>query len=156
MVYSRSISKGYSLLYNLYMEPEGNGIENIPVRTLWQSHAAFSDYNEKMIRLTKKHKKVVMQVEADIQHDMNLIPDKSMLVWYTHPAKELLKKDVQSGVASTMDPKDLRETRIEYDTKIFQFRNFVLKYTMRSNVNGQCHFGSGSGTRRLEKCTRAK
>jgi len=36
-----SISKGYSLLYNLYMEPEGTGIENMPVRTLWQSHAAF-------------------------------------------------------------------------------------------------------------------
>lgn len=117
-----SISKGYSLLYNLYMESEGTGIENMPVRTLWQSHAAFrcysfeafSDYNEKMIRLTKKHKKVVMQDEADFQHDMSLIPEKSMLVWYTHPAKELLKKDVESGVASTMYPKDLRETRIEY------------------------------------------
>eukprot|EP00985_Skeletonema_marinoi_P018651 scaffold10460_cov136-Skeletonema_marinoi.AAC.1 len=119
---SGSISKGYSLLYNLYMEPEGTGIEGMSVRTLWKSHAVFrcydfelfEEYNKKMIKLTKKHKKLVEQDEADFQHDMKLIPETSELAWYKHPAKDLLKKDVKDGVASSTKPKELRQTREEY------------------------------------------
>jgi hypothetical protein len=116
------ISPGYSLLYSLLMESEGTGIENMTVHDIWQSHAAFRCYDfqsfqgyyTKMKALVKKHRKIVMQDEADFQHDMDLIPEKSHDVWYKHPAKELLKKDVKDGVASLKGPQDLRKMRIEY------------------------------------------
>lgn len=129
------ISKGYSLLYNLYMEPEGTGIVDMPVRTLWQSRAAFrcydlkmfEEYNQKMIRLTNKHRKVVMQDDAAFEHDKKLFPGNPVTVngepvWYTHPAKELLKRDVKNGLASSLKPSELRDTRPEY--KEFSVKKF--------------------------------
>jgi hypothetical protein len=109
------ISTGYSLLYSILMEPEGTGIESMSVHAIWQSHTAFRCYDfesfqgyyTKMKALVKKHRKIVMQDESDFQHDMNLIPEKSHDVWYRHPAKELLKKDVKKGLASSMDPQEL-------------------------------------------------
>jgi len=87
------ISTGYSLLYSILMEPEGTGIESMSVHAIWQSHTAFRCYDfesfqgyyTKMKALVKKHRKIVMQDEADFQHDMNLIPEKSHDVWYRHP-----------------------------------------------------------------------
>ena len=120
------ISKGYSLLYSLLIEPNGTGIESMSVETIWQSHAAFRCYElqkfqvyyKKMVKLVKKHKKVISQDEADFQHDMALIYDKTCeettLVWHIHPAKTLLKMDVENGKASAMKPRELRETREEY------------------------------------------
>ena len=121
------ISKGYSLLYNLYMEPEGTGIESMSVRELWQSDAhfrcyefeLFEEYNRKMINLTKKHKKLVDQDEADFKHDMSLFPEKDVTLrgepfWFSHPAKLLLKGDIKSGLLSSMKPSELRQTRDEY------------------------------------------
>ncbi|KAL7442695.1 hypothetical protein ACHAXM_009137 [Skeletonema potamos] len=122
-----SISKGYSLLYSLYMEPEGTGIHEMSPRILWQSHPsfrcydfeAFQEYNKKMISLVKRHKKKVMQDDADFQHDMMLVSSKNMpsngkVVWHTHRARELLKKDVRDGLASSTKPAILRLTRTEY------------------------------------------
>ena len=119
---SGKLSTGYSLLYNILMEPEGTGIEEMSPETIWQSHAAFRCYDFESFRgylknmqaLTKKHRKIVAQDEADFQHDMELITEKSGLIWYKHPAKELLKEDVASGMASSMKPRELRETRPEY------------------------------------------
>jgi len=117
-----NISTGYSLLYSILMEPEDTGIENMLVHEIWQSHAAFSCYDfesfqgyyKNMQALTKKHRKIVTQDEADFQHDMKLIPEKTGLIWHKHPAKELLKEDVKRGVALSMKPQELRETRPEY------------------------------------------
>jgi len=125
-----NISTGYSLLYSILMEPEGTGIEKMSMQTIWQSHAAFRCYDfesfhgyfKNMKALTKKHRKVVTQDEADFQHDMKLFPEKSGLIWHKHPAKELLKKDVKSGVASSMKPRDLQKTRPEY--KQFSVKKF--------------------------------
>ena len=123
---NRKISKGYSLLYSLLMEPNGTGIESMSVEIIWQSHAAFRCYElqefqvyyKKMVKLVEKHKKVISQDEADFQHDMALIYDKTCKettpVWHTHPAKTLLKMDVEDGKASAMKPLELRGTRKEY------------------------------------------
>jgi len=96
-------------------------------RILWQSHPsfrcydfeAFQEYNKKMISLVKRHKKKVMQDDADFQHDMMLVSSKNMpsngkVVWHTHRARELLKKDVRDGLASSTKPAILRLTRTEY------------------------------------------
>jgi len=118
-----NISTGYSLLYNILMEPDGTGIENMTVHALWQSHSAFrcydfesfQGYHKKMVNLTKKHRKIVLQDEADFEHDMKLISaEESGLKWYEHPAKEFLKEDVANGIASTIQPHELRLTRQEY------------------------------------------
>ena len=111
---SGKLSTGYPLLYSILMEPEGTGIEEMSPQTIWQSHAAFRCYDFESFRgylknmqaLTKKHRKIVAQAqdEADFQHDMKLIPEKSGLIWYKHPAKELLKEDVANSVASSMKP----------------------------------------------------
>ena len=79
-----------------------------------------------MVKLVKKHKKVISQDEADFQHDMALIYDKTCKettpVWHTHPAKTLLKMDVENGIASAMKPRELRGTRKEYqDFSVVKF-----------------------------------
>ena len=161
------VSTGYSLLYNLYMEPEGTGIEEMTERELWQSHPAFRcydfnlfrEYNKNMINLTKKHWKIVNQDKQDFEHDKKLMPDKSITLngepfWYTHPAKELLRKDLRDELLSSLDPSALRETRPEY--KELLHASFAKKFTMKNNACEPSHFGSGFETRMHVRCTTSK
>lgn len=123
----RKVSEGYSLLYSLYIEPEGTGIEEMPVQKLWQSHPAFrcyefekfEEYNKKMIKLTNKNRQQVKQDMEDFEHDMQLMPERSFTLngepfWHNHPAKELLNKDIENGLSSSLKPAALRNTRPEY------------------------------------------
>jgi hypothetical protein len=79
-----------------------------------------------MKALVKKHRKIVMQDEADFQHDMNLIPEKSHDVWYRHPvsgtdirlkncSRKMWKKDwLHQWIHKNCQ--ELWGTRIEYQS----------------------------------------
>ena len=119
----------------------------------------FEEYNQKMIRLTNKHRKVVMQDDAAFEHDKKLFPGNPVTVneepvWYTHPAKELLKRDVKNGLASSLKPSELRDTRPE--CKEFSVKSSVNKFIMKNSANVQNLFGSGFAIRMRVKCMKDK
>ena len=54
--------------------------------------------------------------------------DRDEPFWYNHPAKALLKEDVESGLAYDLKPVALRETREEYQQfKLKTFRKHIYQ-----------------------------
>ena len=67
--------------------------------------------------------------------------------WNNHPAKVLLKKDVESGLANTLSPKDLYKKRAayqEFPPGVFRYHIYQQKRVIREHfywVQKRNHFG---------------
>ena len=122
------VSKAHSLLFLLYMDTtKSHTINNMTAEEIWKSHHQFQQYelekfktyNKNMIALTSKRRKCIDEEEAMYRRDMLALPkcamtSRNLPFWNNHPASELLEKDEKRGIAKTMKPKQLWETREAY------------------------------------------
>ena len=84
-----------------------------------------------MQKLTFKLRQDIEKEEEDFQLDCRNFPHKRQTergepFWYNHPAKILLRNDVESGLSNKIPPAALRDTREEY-------KQFTL-HTFRKHV----------------------
>ena len=121
-------SKAYALLFLLYMDKKKSSVLNaMTTEQVWKSHpefqkyelAKFDTYNKNMKVLTSKRMQQITNEEESYQRDMLKLPHKEQTskgypFWNKHAASDLLKNDVESGVDSGMKPKELWESREEY------------------------------------------
>lgn len=142
-------SKAWHLLYGLRMSDETNDeLNSMTAEEIWESNELFKQYplqdfkkyNNDMIKSTTKQRKVIEQDEEDFkQHCTNKphneMTDRDEPFWYNHPAKALLKEDVESGLAYDLKPVALRETREEYQQfKLKTFRKHIYQEKERQRA----------------------
>ena len=143
---ANNVSKGYSLLFMLYMNSEtSRAINEMTEEEIWDSHPEFQvyelekfkTYNTNMKKLTGKRLSLISQEEAAYNEDMLTIPhaeitSKGYPFWNKHPASKLLEEDETSGVAREMRPKQLWASRIEYqDFPLSVFRKHIYQLRMK-------------------------
>ena len=104
---------------------------------------SFRGYLKNMQALTKRHREIVTQDEADFQHDMKWI-------WF-------LKSLVLNGRKSDSRTPQGRCQKWESHIKSLPSWNSVKRCTMKSKDSGEAILaaGSGSATRKQGRCTRA-
>ena len=142
-------SKAWHLLYELRMADESNDeLNRMTAEEIWQSNELFKQYslqnfkkyNNDMAKSTDKQRKDIKKEEEDFkQHCINIphneMTDRGEPFWYNHPAKSLLKEDVESGLAYDIKPAALRETREEYKQfKLKTFRKHIYQEQERQRA----------------------
>ena len=129
-------SKGWNLLYGLYMDPVTCvEVKKMSLDELWNSDPNFKcypkqdfrKYNKAMVKVTDIARIEVERKQQAFEQDCRNFPhneknNRGEPFWYNHPAKSLLAKDVESGLAYNIKPKVLRETKPEY--KQFSLKTF--------------------------------
>ena len=141
-----NVSKGYSLLFMLYMNSKTSlTINEMTEEEIWESHPEFQvyelekfkTYNQNMKKLTDKRRMQVQEEEDAYHKDMLTLPHatttrKGYPFWNKHRASELLEEDEMSGVARRMKPKQLWASRIEYqDFPLSVFRKHIYQERMK-------------------------
>ena len=142
-------SKAWHLLYELWMADETNDeLSRMTAEEIWESNELFKQYslqnfkkyNNDMAKSTAKQRKDIKKEEEDFkQHCINIphneMTDRGEPFWYNHPAKSLLKEDVESGLAYDLKPAALRETREEYKQfKLKTFRKHIYQEQERQRA----------------------
>lgn len=142
-------SRAWHLLYGLWMADETNDeLNRMTAEEIWESNElfkqyplqSFEKYNSDMAKTTAKQRKDIKEdEEAFKQHCINIphneMTDRGEPFWYNHPAKSLLKEDVDSGLAYDIKPAALRETRDEYKQfKLKTFRKHVYQEQERQRA----------------------
>ena len=142
-------SRAWHLLYELRMADESNDeLNRMTAEEIWQSNELFKQYslqnfkkyNNDMAKSTDKQRKDIKKEEEDFkQHCINIphneMTDRGEPFWYNHPAKSLLKEDVESGLAYDIKPAALRETREEYKQfKLKTFRKHIYQEQERQRA----------------------
>ena len=141
-----NVSSAYALLYLLYMDPKkSRQVENMTAEQIWQSNPLFQQYelekfetyNVNMKKLTEKRRGLIQEEEAVFHQDMLSFPPKEITsrgypFWNKHRASKLLEQDERNGVAKEMKPKQLWQSRIEYqDFPLFVFRKHIYQERMK-------------------------
>lgn len=128
-----NVSRGYSLLFMLYMDAtKADVINSMPVKDIWESHPQFQlydfekfkTYNNNMKKLTTKRRGLVNEEEKSFERDMlkmehlkSNTTSRGVPFWHTHAASKLLKDDIaneMSGVTNRVKPMQLWKARPEY------------------------------------------
>ena len=96
-------------------------------------------YLENFRKKMAKNKEIVDFDEACLRHDRLIIPLKMTTKsgaarWDRHVAKKLLKEDITAKKHKEMNPKELRESRNEYQA----FTPKVFRKHIHQEVYGQC------------------
>ena len=96
-------------------------------------------YLENFRKKMAKNKEIVDFDEACLRHDRLIIPLKMTTKsgaarWDQHVAKKLLKEDITGKKHKEMNPKELRESRNEYQA----FTPKVFRKHIHQEVYGQC------------------
>lgn len=108
---------------------------------IWKSHALFQryelekfiSYNKKMIALTSRRRDRIDNEEKMYRRDMLAFPkctrtSRNDPFWNDHPASDLLEKDEISGSSTAMKPKQLWESREEYqEFPLSTFRKHIYQ-----------------------------
>jgi len=136
------VSKAYSLLFLLYMDPSKTcAINNMSAEEVWESHPQFQlyelekfrNYNKNMKKLTSKRRNMICEEEASYHRDMLKLPKETQTTrgypfWNDHLASELLSKDEMTGVAKELKPIKLWQLRKEYqDFPLVVFRKHIYQ-----------------------------
>ena len=139
---AKNMSKAYSLLFLLYMNPRNSRIINsMTAEEIWHSHPLFQKYelekfkkyDKNMKVLTSKRKQLIKEEEETYQREMLRLPrnestSRSCPFWNTHPAADLLKEDELRGTTKKMKPIKLWESRPEYkDLPLSIFRKHIYQ-----------------------------
>ena len=121
-------SEAYTLLYKLRLHSEqGTGIDDMDAETIYKHHKVFhafdlEDFKKKdikMVKLTDKHRREINEnIELFKNHRLRFpkksVSSKGKPIWRDHTASDLLKSDTKSGKAEKVKPKQLWESREEY------------------------------------------
>lgn len=137
-------SKGYKLLYKLFMDQSKSGIDQKTTEEIWKSHRRFScyplkdfkKYVDKMKKMTDKRRVLLEEQERDFEHHCLHYPRKAMTnrgypFWDTHPASTLLVEHVKSGFADKYKPKELwmlSEHYKDFPLGVFRGHMYQEKY----------------------------
>ena len=90
-----------------------------------------------MTELTNKRKGLVAREDVIYREDMMSLPrrtktSRNVPFWNNHPASDLLEKDEKSGIAKSMKPAKLWESRKEYqDFPLRVFRKHLYQERMK-------------------------
>lgn len=137
-----TVSKAYSLLFLLYMDPsKTRSINDMTEEEVWKSHPQFQlyelekfkNYIKNMKKLTNKRRNQIRDEEVSYERDMLKLPRNSKTsrgypFWNDHLASELLQTDEMTGVAKEMKPVNLWESRLEYqDFPLAVFRKHIYQ-----------------------------
>ncbi|KAL7525981.1 hypothetical protein ACHAXR_006714 [Thalassiosira sp. AJA248-18] len=128
---ANNVSRAYSLLFMLYMDPTKYSIiSGMTTDQIYASHPQFQlygpdkfkTYNDNMKNLTSKRKKQMRAEEASFKRDMLKLPkinktSRGYPFWHTHQASELMKNhitDEMLGKVEKTKPQQLWKSRAEY------------------------------------------
>ena len=136
------LSPAYSLLYQLRYDIDNNGTRKMTTEEIYKIHKIFQqyDYNdfkkydERMIKLTDKHRKQVdLHIKRFEEHRRMCGPNRSvtsrgMPFWKDHQANNQLRDDTRSGKTKAMKPKELWESNVIYqDFSLDAFRKHIYQ-----------------------------
>lgn len=130
---SKKTCLGYTLLYDMYVK-QPNIINPMTAEEIWKSQPEFQryplvdfkKYNKNMKALVSQKVRRAATEEAIYQEDMRHHTHKEItcrgtLFWNKHAAKAMLIKDVEDGIGRTMKPRQLWESREEYQAFPYEF-----------------------------------
>ncbi len=121
------------------------GVARMSPRAIYESNESFQDYPFENFQgylrtikdSAKKYDEKARVSEREIWSDLTKFPRNPTTIrgyphWDTHPANNLLEKDVKDGKADSMKPMDLRDSREEYkEFPLKVFRNHVSQEKRR-------------------------
>lgn len=142
-----NVSKAYTLLFLLHMNKTKSRVLNqMAVEDIWRSSPEFQKYElekfktylSNMKKLTNKRKELIEKEEAAYEMDMLTLPhadltSRGIPFWNRHDASKLLKEDEANGTAKSMKPKQLWQSRKEYqDFPLSVFRKHIYQERMKN------------------------
>ena len=130
---SKRTCLGYTLLHDMYVK-QPNVINPMTAEEIWKSQPEFQKYplqdfkkyNKNMKALVSQKVRRAATEEAIYQEDMRHHTHKEITCrgtpfWNKHAAKAMLIKDVEDGIGRTMKPRQLWESREEYQAFPYEF-----------------------------------